>query len=209
MRRRLRLLKAVDKGAEVVETCKKLGYPRKVYYVTKRAFEEGGQPGVRTSVARALVRSGTYDTEILKVTRKNRDWGRIQVAKHLQAQGIPVSPTKVRLVWVNNGLVEDTPTASSNRRRKTKKKSSGKKTSAKKRTAAKKRSSAKKSAGKKAGKKSASKKKTTGKKAAKKKTTGRSSAKKKTGSKKGATKKGAAKKNATKKRAKKKSGKKR
>jgi len=105
---RMTLLQLAERLRNVSEACRRRGVSRSQFYEYKRAFQENGLQGLidRPPVPRSF--PGQTPSEVkekviaLSVVRPA--WGRKRISYHLRLEGISVSASTVRNIWLKEGL---------------------------------------------------------------------------------------------------------
>lgn len=108
-RRKLSLLQLAEELGNVSKACRIMGYHRDTFYEVRRAFQVGGVAGLveqkRGSSAPHPNRvPEEIEEKILAYSLQHPTHGQQRVANELRLQGVNVSPTGVRSVWLRNGL---------------------------------------------------------------------------------------------------------
>lgn len=103
-----RLLQLAENLGNVSEACRRIGCSRDSYYRYKRHLEMGDSggngPGSRDASGAAHHSASKIEQAILEQARINPGLGRLMVSKLLYKQGIEISPSGVRLVWLRRNL---------------------------------------------------------------------------------------------------------
>jgi transposase InsO family protein len=105
---RLTLLQLAEKINNISEACRRRGVSRSQFYEYKRAFQEHGFEGLKDMPP--IPRSFPGETpaevkeKILRMSIAHPHWGQVHVADHLRLEGISVSPSTVRNLWLKEGL---------------------------------------------------------------------------------------------------------
>jgi transposase InsO family protein len=109
IRRKLSLLKLAEELGNVSRACKIMGYHRDSFYEIRRAFQTGGVSALveekRGPKAPHPNRVSTeIETRILEYALTKPTHGADRVANELRLEGLIVSPSGVRGVWLRNDL---------------------------------------------------------------------------------------------------------
>lgn len=105
---RLTLLQMAERLRNVSEACRQRGVSRSQFYEYKRAFQEYGFEGLkdRLPIPKTFPQETPPDIreKIIEVSLTHPTRGQASVADHLRLEGIAVSPTTVRNLWIKEGL---------------------------------------------------------------------------------------------------------
>jgi len=108
IRNKLGLLNLAQELNNVSRACRVMGYSRDTFYRYKEAAEEGGVEALLDQNRRGPNPKNRVDdrTEaaILAMALEQPTWGQVRVSNELLKQGVIVSATGVRSVWMRNGL---------------------------------------------------------------------------------------------------------
>ncbi len=105
---RLSLLQLAERLRNVSEACRRRGVSRSQFYEYKRAFQERGleglldQPPVPKSFPNETL--AEIRQKVVALSIEHPAWGQVRVSDHLRLEGISVSPSTVRNVWLKEGL---------------------------------------------------------------------------------------------------------
>ncbi|MBL6081799.1 helix-turn-helix domain-containing protein [Belnapia sp. T18] len=92
----------------VSQACAQLGFSRDSYYRLRKLYEASGEAAlVRPSRRKPLPKnrvSPEVEAAVLKMARTQPAWGCCPVAAALRRQGLTISPSGVRQVWLRHGL---------------------------------------------------------------------------------------------------------
>jgi transposase InsO family protein len=105
---RLSLLQLAERLNNVTEACKRRGISRSQFYEYKRAFQQKGFDGLKDRLP--IPNSCPHETPVEvkeKVIAKSIEhpkWGQAHVSDQLRLQGISVSPSTVRNIWMREGI---------------------------------------------------------------------------------------------------------
>ena len=108
-RRKLSLLQLAEELGNVSKACRIMGYHRDTFYEVRRAFQIGGTAGLVESRRGPQGPhpnrvSEEVEERILAFSLDHPTHGQQRVANELRLQGLDVSPTGVRGVWLRHGL---------------------------------------------------------------------------------------------------------
>lgn len=105
---KVRVLRLAETLGSVSRACQIMGYSRDSFYRFKRLYAEGGLAALEGPSRRKPLLKNRVAPEIEKgvveLARSYPQWGRAKVAETLTGQGLKISPSGVRCVWVRHGL---------------------------------------------------------------------------------------------------------
>lgn len=105
---RLTLLQLAEKLRSVSEACRQRGVSRSQFYEYKRAFQEEGFSGLmdRPPVPKTFPNETPAEIKekILQLSIEHPAWGQLRISDQLRLEGIQVSPSTVRNLWIKEGL---------------------------------------------------------------------------------------------------------
>lgn len=108
-KRKLSLLQLADELGNVARACKVMGYHRDTFYEVRRAFQMGGvaalvenRRGARGPHPNRL--APEIEAKVLDYCLHRPTHGAQRVSNELRLQGVEVSPSGVRSVWLRNDL---------------------------------------------------------------------------------------------------------
>jgi transposase InsO family protein len=108
-RRKLSLLQLAEELGNVSKACRLMGYHRDTFYEVRRAFQVGGvaalvekQRGPQAPHPNRV--EPEVEEKILAYALEHPTHGQQRVANELRLQGLNVSPTGVRSVWLRHAL---------------------------------------------------------------------------------------------------------
>lgn len=108
VRPKLGLLRLAAKLGSVTKACETLGYSRDSYYRFKALYERGGVHALHDiSRRKPLVKNQlprTVERAVLEKTFAFPSWGQQRVARALTREGVAVSSSGIRSIWVRSGL---------------------------------------------------------------------------------------------------------
>jgi len=105
---RMTLLQLAERLRNVSEACRRRAVSRSQFYEYKRAFQENGLQGLidRPPVPRSFPRQTPSEVKekIIALSTSHPTWGRKRISYHLRLEGISVSASTVRNIWLREGL---------------------------------------------------------------------------------------------------------
>ena len=105
---RLTLLQVAERIRNVSEACRRLGVSRSQFYEYKRAFQEQGLDGLidRLPIPRSFPNETPPEIreKILALSLLHPAWGPLRLSDQLRLEGITVSPSTVRNLWLKEGM---------------------------------------------------------------------------------------------------------
>lgn len=105
---KLTLLQLAEKLRSVSEACRRRGVSRSQFYEYKRAFQEEGFSGLmdRPPIPRSFSNETTAEIKekIIKHSTDHPAWGQVRVSDQLRLEGIQISPSTIRNIWLKEGL---------------------------------------------------------------------------------------------------------
>jgi transposase InsO family protein len=105
---KLTLLQLAEKLRSVSEACRRRGVSRSQFYEYKRAFQEEGFSGLmdRPPLPRSFPNETPAEIKekILKLSIEHPAWGQVRISDQLLLEGVRVSPSTVRNLWLKEGL---------------------------------------------------------------------------------------------------------
>lgn len=105
---RLTLLQLAEQLRNVSEACRRRGVSRSQFYEYKRAFQEHGFEGLKDLPP--IPKSCPHETpaevkeKVITLSIEHPAWGPVRVSDQLRLEGISVSPSTVRNLWLKEGL---------------------------------------------------------------------------------------------------------
>jgi transposase InsO family protein len=105
---RLSLLQLAEQLRNVSEACRRRGVSRSQFYEYKRAFQEHGFEGLKDLPP--IPKSCPHETpaavkeKVISLSIEHPAWGQVRVSDQLRLEGISVSPSTVRNLWLKEGL---------------------------------------------------------------------------------------------------------
>lgn len=105
---KLTLLQLAEKLRSVSEACRRRGVSRSQFYEYKRAFQEEGFSGLmdRPPVPRSFPNETPAEIKekVIKLSIEHPALGQVKVSDRLRLEGVHVSPSTVRNIWLKEGL---------------------------------------------------------------------------------------------------------
>jgi len=105
---RLSLLQLAERLNNVSEACRRRGVSRSQFYEYKRAFQERGFEGLvdRPPVPGSCPHETPEEVKekVIAMSIEHPKWGQVRVSDQLRLQGISVSASTVRNIWIREGL---------------------------------------------------------------------------------------------------------
>jgi len=106
--KKLTLLQIAAKIKNVAEACRQAGVCRSQFYEYKRAFQEFGFEGLldRPPVPKSCPHKTPSEVQqkVIALSLEHPAWGRFRLTDHLRLQGIALSASTVRNIWVKEDL---------------------------------------------------------------------------------------------------------
>jgi transposase InsO family protein len=106
--KRLTLLQVAESLRNVSEACRRQGISRSQFYEYKRAFQKGGLKGLldRPPIAKSFPNETPADIreKVIKLSIEHPAWGPLRVSDNLRLEGVSVSPSTIRNLWIKEGL---------------------------------------------------------------------------------------------------------
>jgi len=105
---RLTLLQVAERIRNVSEACRRHGVSRSQFYEYKRAFQERGLDGLidRLPIPKSFPNETPPEIreKIITVSLLHPAWGPLRLSDQLRLEGITVSPSTVRNLWLKEGM---------------------------------------------------------------------------------------------------------
>lgn len=106
--KRLTLLQVAEKLRNVSEACRRGNVSRSQFYEYKRAFQERGFDGLvdRPPIPKNFPNETPPDIreKVVRFSVEHPGLGQLQVSDRLRLEGVSVSPSTVRNIWLKEGL---------------------------------------------------------------------------------------------------------
>jgi transposase InsO family protein len=106
--KRLTLLQLAEQLRNVSEACRHHGVSRSQFYEYKRAFQERGFEGLidQPPIPKSFPNETPPELKekVMRLSLKHPAWGPIHISDHLRLEGVSVSPSTVRNIWVKEGM---------------------------------------------------------------------------------------------------------
>lgn len=106
--KRISLLQLAERLRNVSEACRRREVSRSQFYEYKRAFQERGFEGLvdRPPVPRTFPNEtpGEVREKVVRLSIEHPAWGQVRISDQLRLEGIWVSPSTVRNIWLKEGL---------------------------------------------------------------------------------------------------------
>ena len=106
--KRLTLLQLAEQLRNVSEACRHHGVSRSQFYEYKRAFQERGfeglidQPPIPKSFPNETLPE--VKEKLINLSLEHPAWGPMHISDHLRLEGISVSPSTVRNIWIKEDM---------------------------------------------------------------------------------------------------------
>ena len=105
---RLTLLQLAERLRNVSEACRRRGVSRSQFYEYKRAFQERGFEGLidRPPVPKTFVNETPKEVKerVIALSIEHPAWYQVCISDQLRLEGVSVSPSTVRNIWLREGL---------------------------------------------------------------------------------------------------------
>lgn len=106
--KRLTLLQLAEKLRNVSEACRRHSISRSQFYEYKRAFQEKGFEGLldRPPIPKSFPHETPPEVreKVIALSLEHPAWGPVRICDHLRLQGICISPSTVRNLWIKENL---------------------------------------------------------------------------------------------------------
>lgn len=106
--KRLTLHQLAEKLRNVSEACRRRGVSRSQFYEYKRAFQERGFEGLidRPPIPKTFPNETPVEVKekVISLSLERPTWGQVRISDTLRLQGISVSPSTVRNLWIRENL---------------------------------------------------------------------------------------------------------
>ena len=108
IKNKLGLLKLAEELGNVSQACKYLGYSRDTFYRYRELVETGGELALKEISRRKPIIKNRIEQEIedrvVSFATENPAFGQVRVCNELKKEGVFVSPSGVRSIWLRNDL---------------------------------------------------------------------------------------------------------
>ena len=108
IKNKLGLLKLAEELGNVSQACKYLGYSRDTFYRYRELVETGGELALQEISRRKPIIKNRIEQEIedrvVSFATDNPAFGQVRVSNELKKEGVFVSPSGVRSIWLRNDL---------------------------------------------------------------------------------------------------------
>jgi len=106
--KRLSLLQLAERLRNVSEACRRREVSRSQFYEYKRAFQERGLEGLvdRPPIPKTFPNGTPVEVrgKVIRLSIEHPVWGPVRVSDQLRLEGVSVSPSTVRNIWLKEGL---------------------------------------------------------------------------------------------------------
>ena len=106
--KRLTLLQVAERLRNVSEACRRHSISRSQFYEYKRAFQEKGLEGLldHPPIPKNFPNETSEEIKekVIALSLEHPAWGPLRISDHLRLQGISVSPSTVRNLWIKENL---------------------------------------------------------------------------------------------------------
>ena len=106
--KRLTLLQLAEQLRNVSQACRHHGVSRSQFYEYKRAFQERGFEGLidRPPIPKAFPNETPPEVKekVIEISLRHPAWGPIHASDHLRLEGVSVSPSTVRNIWLKEDM---------------------------------------------------------------------------------------------------------
>jgi transposase InsO family protein len=106
--KRVTLLQLAEQLRNVSQACRHHGVSRSQFYEYKRAFQERGFEGLMDQPP--IPKSFPHETppevkeKVISLSLEHPAWGPVHLSDHLRLEGVSVSPSTVRNIWVKEDM---------------------------------------------------------------------------------------------------------
>jgi transposase InsO family protein len=105
---KMTLLQLAERLRNVSEACRRRGVSRSQFYEYKRAFQEQGLQGLmdRPPIPKSFPSETPTEVRerVITLSVAHPAWGQVRISDQLRLEGISVSPSTVRNIWLREGL---------------------------------------------------------------------------------------------------------
>ena len=106
--KRLTLLQLAEQLRNVSEACRHHGVSRSQFYEYKRAFQERGFEGLidQPPIPKSFPNETPPEVKekLIKLSLQHPAWGAVHISDHLRLEGVSVSPSTVRNIWLKENM---------------------------------------------------------------------------------------------------------
>jgi transposase InsO family protein len=106
--KRLTLLQLAEKLRNVSEACRHHGVSRSQFYEYKRAFQERGFEGLmdQPPIPKSFPNETPSEVKekVIERSLEHPAWGPVHIGDHLRLEGVSVSPSTVRNIWLKEHM---------------------------------------------------------------------------------------------------------
>jgi transposase InsO family protein len=106
--KRLTLLQLAEHLRNVSEACRHHGVSRSQFYEYKRAFQERGFEGLidRPPIPKTFPNETVPEVKkkLIQLSVEHPAWGPVHISDHLRLEGVSVSPSTVRNIWLKEDM---------------------------------------------------------------------------------------------------------
>jgi hypothetical protein len=106
--KRLTLLQLAERLRNVSEACRRHSISRSQFYEYKRAFQEQGFEGLvdRPPIPKSFPHETPSEVKqkVIALSLDHPAWGAVRISDQLRLEGISVSPSTVRNLWLKENL---------------------------------------------------------------------------------------------------------
>jgi len=106
--KRLTLLQLAEKLRNVSEACRRRGVSRSQFYDCKRAFQDRGFERLmdRPPIPKTFPNETPAETKdkVISLSLEHPSWGQVRISDTLRLEGISISPSTVRNLWVKENI---------------------------------------------------------------------------------------------------------